>query len=282
MIRRLRASTRFDKDDPEPPRRQPEPKGPVGEARRALTALPAVPPVRDLLRRVELDDTLLSQARSLVIQRLPEDDVQLRLMATGPESFVLGRKVLRQAAERGGPGPVIQERMGPGTYELRWIGAAGQALHRDTLVIPDLRVLARQTEKELEQRARERRNAAAVRRRQDREERERAEHQAAVESWVRGWVAVVMDELVFRRSWLHAMLTWIEPKKAEPCLLDAVRRGCCTDPAQVRASVSAFLHEHAAELWTAPPWIVTGALGAHLPVVPDERFVPWSRVAFAG
>ncbi|MBL4844585.1 MAG: hypothetical protein JKY65_03585 [Planctomycetes bacterium] len=194
-----------------------------------------------------------------------------------PSELVVSQSELRRAAKAGGPLPLINEKLGPGKYALRWIGPAGNVLHVEQVEIPDLEQLARRSTEERVARLEAQAAESRARRREERRRQARDQAERRLGTWRRGWSSLVMGEAASRRRWIQGLrLEAIRGRAPERilALLDAQ----IGDPPELRREVTAFLAEQAEDLLEAPWWVITGALDDLLPQVPDERFVPWTAL----
>jgi hypothetical protein len=244
----------------------------VRSAYTAITARPVTPSARALLRRLELGDVLL-HAQSVHVLRVPTSDIRLRLSSyAGRENdLVVSRGDLRAAAQRGGLIPLIDKRLGLGRYRVAWIGACGEELHSELREIPDLKRLAKESERA--EFARQRASRA------DPDEAAKETHKASLASWTRLWTTAAMTESAQRRHWLHGLhLSAVSAKEPQRDRVSVLERLCLTDLRETRAAVQAFLSAHAEELFLASPWVVTETLDHVLVPVPDPRFCPWTGI----
>ncbi|MGE0708625.1 MAG: hypothetical protein AB7N76_12605 [Planctomycetota bacterium] len=172
----------------------------------------------DLRARVELSK-VLSGTRSLVVTRVPvagegyeglwgEADLDAHVAITETE--------FKQAIAAGGVLVLLQERLGPGTYRVEWIGDGAVTLHSSEIVIPSLKRIALDLELAEQRRRREEKEQARAEKFEARRRAAEAEHQERL-AW---------EEREHQR--------WLEAKKADKAswvracahlgLLEATRR----------------------------------------------------------
>jgi len=245
-----------------------------------------LPTDRQLLGVLELTATLQANLRSVAISRLPTADDLVLLGSNMPAvvAATLTRGEVRALDDKGGLAPRIEERFGPGTFLLTFVGEFGVVLHRDVLVIPDLRREADRVVKELERARAARVAEAEARRLREHKETERG-------SFVEYWLAAAMAEATARadtaRNLAGILLgDGVPGRRAsgqglDPALalrVEALHDLADVDLNDVAARVANLLGQLATTHRHGPPRLVASRLEPLLPR-PVRNFEPWSWIA---